>query len=163
MAKQKESRADGSGTEVTANGVPRATGMPLLIKTGPERRFREVGGAMPSVKSSRNELNACSPGTEMNDEVRVLLKPNEDVEGLSVVPPSVPFALARTATVGLGSPGNTQTGCAPHDTVPRLPSVDEPERPRARTFIVKLVAVTKFVTVLQLGEGVHPVVTSGRD
>jgi len=163
MATQHKMRVEGSGTEVEANGVPRATGRPLLINTGPERRVREVGGAMPSVKSSRNELSAWPPGTEVKDEVSVLLKPNENVEGLSVVPPSVPLALASTATVGLGLPGNTQTGCAPHDTEPRFPSVDDPDRSRARAVIVKLVDVTEFVTVVQLGEAVHPVVTTGRD
>jgi hypothetical protein len=100
---------------------------------------------------------------ETNDEVNVPLKPNENGDDVKVVPAKVPFALARTAKVGLGSPGNTHTGCVPHDTVPRLPRVAEPDKFRTSTLIVKVVDVTKFVTVLQFGDAVHPVVTSGRD
>jgi hypothetical protein len=100
------------------------------LRTEPWRRVREVGGAVPSVKSSRSELNACPPITELSAAVSVLLKPNENVDGVSVVPPSVPLVMARIAAVGAGSPGNTQNGCAPHDTVPKLSSVDEPTRSR---------------------------------
>jgi hypothetical protein len=97
---QNDREVDCPRTNATAKGVPRATGMPMLIKTGPKRRLREPGGAMPSAKWSGKELNACPPTTKINDEVRVLLKPNENVESRSVVPSSVPFAWARTASVG---------------------------------------------------------------
>jgi hypothetical protein len=140
-----------------------ATGTPLLIKTVPSWNVREVGGAMPSVKSSRNELNACPPVTETNDAVNVLLKPNEKVEGVSVVPPSMPLAVARTAAVGLGSPGNSRKICAPHDTSPRLPSVDEKPSPRPRKVMFTAVPVVKLVTVEQLDDTVQPSVMSGND
>ena len=125
MPRLSRSTAGGSGT---ARGVPSATGTPLSIRQHCPRRPRvcDLGGGVPSVKSSRTELNACPPATEMNDAVSVLLKPNENDELVSMVPPSVPFAMASTATVGLGSPGNNQTGCVPHDRVPRLPRVAVP-------------------------------------
>ena len=147
----------------TVRGVPSATGTPLSIKTVPSNNVLDVGGAVPLIKSSRNELNACPLAVERNDAVSVLLKPNENVEGVSVVPPSVPLAMARTAAVGLGSPGNTLKICGDHDTVPRLPRFAVPSRPRPRKVMVTTVPVVKLVTALQLEDTVHPSVTSGKD
>jgi hypothetical protein len=118
-----------------------------LTKQQPEIQLREVGGARPSVKSSRNVLDACPPVTDTNEAVNVLLKPNEKVEGLSVVPPSVPLVLASTAWGGLGSPGNSRKICDPHDTSPRLPRVDEKPRPKPRNLMV---------VGGQIGEGNQP-------
>ena len=118
---------------------------------------------MPSLKSIRTELNACPPGTELNIAVSVPLKANGDGGVVRFVPPSVPLTWVRTATVGLGSPGKTQSGCAPQVRVPRLPRVAVPPMLRVRLDMVKLADVATFVTETQLEETAHSLVTRGND
>ena len=76
----RSSNAESSGTATgeTVSGVPIAIGTPLSIKIFPCKKVLEVGGGMPSVKSSLNELSACPPAAEMKDPVSVPLKVNED-------------------------------------------------------------------------------------
>src|SRR5262245_8253925 len=102
------------GAAPTGRGVPSATGMPLLMKTFSCNNTPEVGGAVPLTKSSLIALRLCAPFVEAKKAVKVLLKPKVEFDGIS---PN-PLVLASTATVGLGLPGNNQTGCVPHDTDP---------------------------------------------
>jgi hypothetical protein len=133
-----------------------------LIKTFPCSNVRVLGGGIASAKSSRIALNVCPPATETNEAVNVPLKPNENVEGRSVVPPRVPVAMASAAEVGLGSPGSSQNGCTPQDTVPKFPRVAELLRISAALDMVNVEPVTRLVRGTQpASDTVHPVVTSG--
>jgi hypothetical protein len=114
MPRLRRREEGGSGAELTASGVPSATGTPLSIKTESCRRDLDFGGGAPSEKSSRNEFNACPPVTELKIAVNVPLKAKADEGRVSVAQSSVPFTAARTVADGPGSPGQRHLDKSSH-------------------------------------------------